>query len=151
MDRIKPDTEVLELAISREIEARNFYLALAERLDNPALSKMLENLADEETEHRTKLEMELIKNGIVVDTADRGKSFKLSNYVLTNDAQINLNLKDILDMCIQKEDASFRFYIDMLPQAQDKSSKETLLAIIEDEIKHKSRFQSEYDKLFKKR
>ena len=151
MARIKPDTEVLELAISREIDARNFYLALAERLDNPRLSKMLKELAQEEVEHRAKLEMELMKNGIVVNTAPRDGSFQSSDYVVSNDAQINLNLKDLLEICIQKEDASFRFYIDMLPQAQDKNTKETLLAIIEDEIRHKLRFQSEYDKLFKKR
>jgi len=57
MARIKPDTEAIELAITREIDARNFYLALAERLDNPRLSKILEGLAEEEVEHRAKLEM----------------------------------------------------------------------------------------------
>jgi len=69
---------------------------------------------------------------------------------MCNEAQINLDLKDILEMCIQKEDSSFRFYIDMLSHAQDKNTKETLLALIEEEIKHKSRFQSEYENLFKK-
>lgn len=151
MARIKPDTEVLEIAISREVEARNFYLALAERLDNPELRKMLEELAEEEVEHRAKLEMELMKDGIVVNTAQRDKSFQTSDYVISNEAQLNLDLKDLLEICIQKEDASFRFYADMLSHADDKSTKETLLAIIEDEIKHKSRFQTEYDKLFKKR
>ena len=150
MARIKPDTEAIELAITREIDARNFYLALAERLDNPRLSKILEDLAEEEVEHRAKLEMELIKNGIVVDTARKDKSFQPSDYVMCNEAQINLDLKDILEMCIQKEDSSFRFYIDMLSHAQDKNTKETLLALIEEEIKHKSRFQSEYENLFKK-
>ncbi len=150
MSRIKPDNEVLELAISREIEARNFYLALAERLDNPALSKMLEEFADEESEHRAKLEMELIKNGVVVKPGERDKSFQSSDYVFTNESQINLDLKDILEICIQKEDAAFRYYADMLPHAEDKETKETLLAIIEDEIKHKYRFQEEYEILFKK-
>lgn len=151
MARIKPDTEVLELAISREIEARNFYLALAERLDNPGLCKMLEDLAEEEVEHRAKLEMELMKSGIVVDTSSRDRSFQSSDYIISNEAQINLDLKDLLEICIQKEDAAFRYYADMLPHAEDKNTKETLLALIEDEVKHKYRFQEEYDKLFKKR
>lgn len=151
MSRIKPDNEVLELAISREIEARNFYLALAERLDDPALSKMLEDFADEEAEHRAKLEMELMKNGVVVDNSRQDRNFQTSDYVVSHEAQIKLDLKDLLEICIQKEDASFRYYADMLPHAEDKETKETLLAIIEDEIKHKYRFQTEYEILFKKR
>jgi rubrerythrin len=150
MAQIKPDNEVLEIAISREIEARNFYLALAERLDNPQLCKMLEDFAQEELEHKAKLEMELIKNGIVVDTAGRENSFQSSDYIISNEAKVELDLKDLLEICIQKEDTSFRFYVDMLPHAQDKSTSETLLAIIEDEIKHKLRFETEYEKLIKK-
>jgi rubrerythrin len=150
MTQIKPDNEVLEFAISREVEAHNFYLALAERMDNPQLCQMLEDFAQEELEHKAKLEMELIKNGIVVDTAQKDNSFQASDYIISDEATIGLDYKDLLEICIQKEDASFRFYVDMLPQAQDKSTNETLLAIIEDEIKHKLRFETEYEKLIKK-
>jgi len=85
-----------------------------------------------------------------VDTSARDKSFQASDYVITNEAQINLDLKDVLEICIQKEDAAFRYYADMLQNAGDKETKETLLAIIEEEIKHKTRFEEVYDKLFKK-
>ena len=149
MAQIKPDNEVLEIAISREIEAHNFFLALAERLDNPQLCKMLEELAAEELEHKAKLEMELIKNGIVVD-ASKKCNFQASDYVISSEEIIKLDQKDLLEICIQKEDASMRFYAEMLPHAQDNSTKETLLAIIEEEIKHKLRFEAEYEKLIKK-
>ena len=150
MAQIKPDNEVLEMAISREIAARNFFLALADRLDNPELCKMLKELADEELVHRERLELELIKNGIVVDTAKKDNNFQSSDYVISSEEIINLDLKDLLEICIQKEDASFRFYQEMLLHSLDTSTKETLLAIIEDEIKHKLRFETEYQKLLKK-
>jgi len=149
MEQIKPDNEVLEIAISREIEARNLFLTIAERLDNPQLSKMLEELAEEELEHKERLEMELIKNGIVVDTSKKC-DLHTSDYVISREEIIRLDQKDLLEICIQKEDASFRFYQEMLPHAQDKSTKETLLALIEEEIKHKLRFEAEYEKLIKK-
>ncbi len=35
--------EVLDFAIAREIEARDFYMKLAERMENPAMQKVFEN------------------------------------------------------------------------------------------------------------
>ena len=45
------DDEILEFAIAREIEANRFYLALAERVANPEIRKVFEDLAAEELEH----------------------------------------------------------------------------------------------------
>jgi len=67
MAEVAPDNEVLEFAISREVEARNFYLSLAERVGDAQLSGILRVLADEELEHKAKLEMEFMKSGIAVD------------------------------------------------------------------------------------
>jgi rubrerythrin len=150
MEHIKPDNEVLEIAITREIEAYKFFLTLAARLDDPGLCKMLEEFAQEELTHKERLELELIKNAIVVNTSNKDHIFQQSDYVISKEEIINLDLKDLLEICIQKEDASFRFYQEMLLHAQDTSTKETLLAIIEDEIKHKLRFETEYQKLLKK-
>ena len=52
-------------------------------------------------------------------------------------------------MGIQKEDAAFRFYVKLAANATDEDSYETLMALAEQEIKHKMRFEMEYDKLLK--
>lgn len=147
MAKLAPDNEVLEYAISREVEARNFYLSLAERVGNDRLSGILRVLADEELEHKAKLEMEFMKSGIVVDTSIKHNDFQISDYVVSDEPVIDMDLKDMLEICIQKEDRSFRLYVDLLQYAKDQNTKETLLAIIEEEIKHKLRFETEYDNL----
>ncbi len=53
--------EVLEFAIDREIDANQFYLALASRVDNKETRDLFEELAQEELEHKAQLELELMK------------------------------------------------------------------------------------------
>ena len=145
MTQIEPDTEVLEFAISKEVDARNFYLSLAEVVKDTQVAGFLRDFADEELEHKTKLEMEFFKNGLVIDTSIKDKLINTSDYVVTNNLMIDMDYKDLLELCIKKEDAAFRFYVSLLPHAREENSRETLLAIIEEEIKHKYRFETEYE------
>ena len=61
-----------------------------------------------------------------------------------------MDYKDILLLAIEKEEASFRTYVNLLPTVHDQASREVLLAIAEEEVKHKLRFEIEYDILLKK-
>jgi hypothetical protein len=62
--------QVLELAIIREIQAADACMILASRSENPQLQSVLEQLADAELDHKARLELELMKEGIVVKTVD---------------------------------------------------------------------------------
>ncbi len=61
------DDEILEMAVAREVDANRFYLALAERVENPRIRKVFEKLAAEELEHKAKIELEIMKTGRVVN------------------------------------------------------------------------------------
>ena len=71
MKDTESNTEVLELAISREEDANHFYLILATKAKDPAMRKVLEGLADEELEHKAALELEMMKQGYVVQPLAR--------------------------------------------------------------------------------
>jgi rubrerythrin len=58
---------------------------------------------------------------------------------------LDMDFKDILLMGVQKEEASFRLYVDLAAMAHDHDSKEMLLAIAEEEAGHKLRFQTVFD------
>ncbi|MFC1637178.1 ferritin family protein, partial [Planctomycetota bacterium] len=45
MSKVNSDIEILEYAISKEVEAYHFYLALARRVENQRIREVLENLA----------------------------------------------------------------------------------------------------------
>ena len=53
-------------------------------------------------------------------------------------------------LAMEKEEASFRTYVNLIPTIHDQQSREVLLAIAEEEVKHKLRFEIEYDMLLKK-
>ena len=151
MAQIEPDSEILELAIFREVEAYHFYMALAKVVDDQEMCKVLENFAKEELEHKAKLELEVLKMGQVLSTEKEFPAPSMDNYIISNtDSLIDMDYKDILLLAIEKEDASFRTYVNLAFHAADQESKDVLLAIAEEEVKHKHRFEIEHDMLLKK-
>lgn len=155
----EPDAidEILEFAISREVEANEFYTALADKVSNSAMSRLLKDLAEEELEHKTKLELEIMKIGDVVQQAPRSPDadekarLKISDYIVEDGGQLDMEYEDLLLLGMKKEKASFRLYIDLAEMIDDKQLHETLLEIAEEEARHKMRFEIEYDNLLQRR
>lgn len=142
--------EILELAIMREIDANRFYLAIAARVEDAELRKVLEELAAEELEHKAKLELEVMKTGRVVAPAEQeDDDEQLMGQPELPEGQINMNYRELLLMAIQKEQTSFRLYVELAGRVSDANSKEILLALAEEEVKHKQRFEYEYDRILK--
>lgn len=141
--------EVLEYAISREVDANRFYLVLAERVDKPEMRKVFEDLAEEELEHKAKLELEVMKIGKTV-AVEEMRGLRTDEETVFGGPELDMDYKDMLMLAMEKEEASFRTYVNLVPNAQDEESREVLLAIAEEEVKHKLRFEVEYDMLLKK-
>ena len=137
--------EILEFAIDREIDANQFYLALAEYVDSPEMCKVFENLAQEELEHKAKLELELMKMGKTVKIKQPPDTPQRTYIVSDNQSLFDMDYKDILMLGMKKEEEAFRTYINLVPNAYDSQSREVLLSIAQEEVKHKLRFQMELD------
>ncbi|MGA1979357.1 MAG: ferritin family protein [Sedimentisphaerales bacterium] len=151
MTEVNPDDEILEFAIAREIEANNFYMALAERVNSPEMRKIFEDLAEEELEHKAKLELEVMKTGKVLPVLGKA-TVPEHDYIVSDDQPLlDMDYKDMLMLGMEKEEASFRTYVNLVAQAKDVESGELLLALAEEEVKHKIRFETEYDLLLRKK
>ena len=151
MGRVNPDDEILKFAISREVEAYHFYLALAGRVDSSEMRKVFEDLAKEELEHKARLELEVMKTGKTVAVKQKLTPRPSSDYIISDDeSQLDMDYKDMLLLGMEKEEASFRTYVNLVANAQEEESQEVLLALAEDEVRHKLRFETEYDMLLKK-
>ncbi len=143
------DDEILQLAIEKEIEAYNFYLALAGRVADQRIRVVFEELAKEELEHKAKLELEVIKTGKMIPV-EQNPSRPDKTYIISNDpSPLDMDYKDILLLAMEKEEAAFRTYVHLAGSVHDKKSQEVLLALAQEEVKHKIRFQNEYDILLK--
>jgi rubrerythrin len=139
--------EILELAITREVEAHQFYLDLVRRTKNPMMKKVFKELAGEELEHKAKIELEIMKGGKVVITAEKAADFNPSFYLENAEDTREMDYKDMLIMAIAKEKRSVRFYIELAALVKDKESRDVLISLAEEEAKHEARFQIEYDQL----
>ena len=138
---------ILEFGVFKEKQANRFYLAMAERVADPAIRRIFEELAAEELEHKAKLELELMKIGKVVDTAFKDEGFDSSDYVHSDSPEIDMDFMDVLALAIEKEDAAFRLYVNMVAQAYSQESRDLLLAMAQEEVRHKLRFETERDRL----
>ncbi len=170
MAEVDTDIEVFEFAIAREVDANRFYLTLAQRIDNPEMRRVFEDLAKEELEHKAKLELELMKTGRAVSTnhesapvlscppprlasgdagAGESKNGGVGQVWQNSGPKLDMDYKDMLLLGMEKEEASFRTYVTLIGTVHEQGSREVLLAIAEEEVKHKLRFELEYDMLLR--
>ena len=138
---------IVEFGILKERQANRFYRAMAERVADKGIGKVFEELAAEELEHKAKLELELMKIGKVVDTTPDTESIDSSDYVHSDSTELDMDYNDLLSLAVAKEDSAFRLYIDMAAKAKSEESREALLAMAQEEVKHKLRFETERDRL----
>ncbi|MHC4758626.1 MAG: ferritin family protein, partial [Planctomycetota bacterium] len=132
MSKLAPDIEILEFAISREIQAREFFLALAKRVARPGVKKVFEELATEEQEHMEKLQLEVMKLGKTVPE-DAGYADPERKFIISDeDSLVEMDYKDLLLLGMEKEEASFRTYVNLLGSVREKSSKDLLLELAEE-------------------
>lgn len=151
MGNIDSIEEILEYAISREVEAYYFCKALAGRVDTPKMRQVFEDMAAEELEHKAKLELEIIKMGKTLTAQQMPAGRPESDYIISDsDAPLDMDYTDMLLLGMEKEEAAFRMYVNLIPNVHDEESREVLLALAQEEVKHKLRFQDEYDMLHKK-
>jgi len=146
MTEQKTIDQFIRLAIRRELEAYNFFMALCDCVQSTGIKYMFKELAKEELGHKEKLELELMKLGEVVQPYT-SQTEDENPYSIKSDECATMDYADLLSLCIEKEDISFRFYINMAIQLDQEQSRDVLLALAEEELRHKLRFEAEYEKL----
>lgn len=147
--------EILEFAIGREMQANALFRAFANRAGEPAMRRVFEDLAKEELEHKAKLELELMKRGHVVKEAEglagaeELAKLRLRDYVGDVEGDVDIGYKDMLVLGMEKEDEAFKSYVNFAGRVQQQHLRELLLSLAEEELRHKLRFELEYNMLAK--
>ncbi len=138
--------EILEFAIGREGEAVEFYMAMADRVKNPAVQKFFEDLVTEELEHKLRLELEMMKEGIVARTV--GVLPETSSDRTTVDLdrlRSQMDYQEALNVAIQKERRSFRLYARLSGLVSEAAFSEALLSLAEEEARHLTALEEQYE------
>jgi rubrerythrin len=148
MEGFETDEDILKFAIDREAKANRFYVALARQMADPEMREVFEMLAQDELEHKARLELEMMKTGKVVAPEKDVNRFE-THHGPDVEPMLHMDYKNALAIGIDKENASFRLYADWMVTAKDEEQREMLLSLAEEEAKHKARLEIEYDMLIK--
>ena len=147
MEEIRTVGQVLQTAITREMQAVQFYMDLALRAEDPARKSLFHQLAEEELKHKSRLELEMLKEGLVVKRLgqldDVGEAEYTADLALGPDAEY----RDVVSMGVRKERRAFRFYTQLAGIVGEKSTRDVLLELAEEEARHLVQFEAEYNRL----
>ena len=137
--------EILEFAIGREAEAVEFYMAMADRVKNPDTREFFENLVTEELEHKSRLELEVMKEGIVARTVGVLPETSLEATAVDLDqVRSQMDYPEAMDVAMQKERRSLRLYARLSGLVAEAALSETLLSLAEEEAKHLVVLEEQY-------
>ena len=143
MRKFRSVEEVLDFAINREIEARDFYLKLADFVERPEMVQVLSDLALEELEHKAKLEA--IKAGKSGIDEEKVGNLGITDKIKQFEPHPKMNYVQLLIVGIKKEEVSRKLYADLATIAQEQELREIFLKLARQEAEHKLRFEIEYD------
>jgi len=137
--------EILDFAIEKEEEARQFYLEWSTKLENKSLREQFVQFAGEENNHKEKLQR--VKSGSTFKPSPKQVTdLKIVDYLVDIVPTPDMDYQEALIVAMRREKASFKFYSDLAAMAGDEAMRETFLALAQEEAKHKLRLETWYEK-----
>jgi len=143
MTKFKSVNDVLDFAISRELEAQAFYLKLADFVETPEMAKVFSDLASKELEHKEKLQA--VKTGQISIDEEQVGNLGITDHVKSIEPHATMSYVDMLVVGMKKEETSRKLYGDMANLTQKEELKEIFQKLAQEEAEHKLRFELEYD------
>lgn len=140
----KDVNDILDFAIRKEEEAREFYLDLAGKSTSKTMRKVFEDFSREEEGHKRKL-LEIKKGKILLLPQKKASDLRILEYMQETGSKKEMDYREALVMAMKREKGSFKLYSGLAELAQDDSVRGTLLIMAQEEARHKLRFEIEYD------
>jgi len=145
MKKFSTVDEVLNFAIASESKAHELYIEMAAMVENPWMRRTLEGFAQEELQHRAKLEA--VKAGRISlkreDVGDIGIAETLDD----TQPHADMGYPELVVFAIKKEDSAHRLYAAMASIFSETDLKDMFDKLAEEEAAHKRRFEIEYDSI----
>jgi len=140
--------EVIDFAISNEIEAADFYRDVSEQETFSGKKEMFLEFAAEEQKHQKLLED--LKAGIAGPKLDDYAfkwitDIKRSDYVDDIEYKPGMAYNEILMLAMKREEKALKLYNEMLAQAEAEDAKKVFKMLCQEEAKHKLALETMYD------
>jgi len=129
-------------AIKHEIEGREFYLALAQKVKNPLVRRKILGLADDEQEHR-----ETLSRLYWAQTGTEVGGFDDFDFSVNLPDVENMSLQDLLLLAMETEKKAAAAYMEMAEEVKDERSAAFLEYLAEVEEAHYEALAAELQKI----
>lgn len=137
---------IIDYAIEREQDAHDFYVSLANRASRPEMREAFMAFAEEELEHRRKLEaIRAERRGFPPD--QQVQDLGIADTVAEAQPNPEISYQEALVVAMKREKAAFRLYTALADMVLDPEMQQTFRALAQEEAKHKLRFELEYDEV----
>ncbi len=140
--------EIIDFAISKEIEAARFYEEVSGQEGMSGAKEMLLEFAEQEKKHRRMLE-ELKTKGVVQGISEYTfkwiPDMKRSDYVVDLEYRKGMTYSELLMLAMKREEKALALYNDLLRQAEGKSAQDMFKMLCQEEARHKLILETKYD------
>lgn len=146
MEDLRTVEGILDFAIRGEEESVEFYTDLAKKSARPGMERIFLEFADEERKHKAKLLA--VKAGKQLQpAAAKIADLRITDFLVDVEPTPDLDYQGALIVAMKKEKAAFALYNQLADLAPEASLRDLLLALAQEEAKHKLRFELEYDQV----
>ena len=138
---------VLEFAIEREEEARDFYLEWEKKVEKKHLPEILREFAAEEEKHKELLQ-NVQKGNPFEKVARKVIDLKIGDYFIDEEADEQMTYQQALQIAIKREIGAQELYIFLGSISENTEYKNLFEGLFKEESKHKLRLEAIYDEEF---
>lgn len=135
--------KIISTAIDREVEAYTFYRTISDKVKDPALKKLFDELAGEEKQHREFLQGMLTKD-VAKMNFDVKKDYKVVNAMPSPPLSADMKPLDGLVVAIKKELEAMQMYSQLAGLSTETEQKFLFTQLANMESGHKARLEDLY-------
>jgi len=138
--------KILSLAIDREVESYTFYRTVSDKVRDPVLKKLFNELAGDETKHRQFLEAFLSRDATKFHF-DAKADYKVGDSLPTPALSADLKPIDGLVIAIKKELEAMQMYTQLAKKSTDMEQQLLFSQLANMESSHKARLEDLYTEM----
>lgn len=136
--------KVIKEAISGEIEAKEFYLKISERIKDSYLKELFKGFSKEEATHEKILSALLDKGKIKASIFSGKQDFKISETIDMPEVSDNMDLKNAISLAMKNEEMAMQKYQALAEDCEDPELKSVFNNLAAMEKDHKFKMESSF-------
>ncbi len=136
--------KVISDAIQNEIDAKEFYTKVAQRIKDAYLKELFEKFAAEEEKHEKMLTNILSSGKVQSGHFDFNKDFKVSETYDMPEVNGDMNLKDAVGLAMKNEELAMKNYTGLAENCDDPELKSVFIDLAAMERKHKFKMEESF-------